>query len=191
MSGDKSDRGTVFDRLFAGGVDPWCFETSPYERDKRGRTVAALKGRRWRRCLDVGCATGVLTGELLQVCDEIVGVDISRTALSIARKRLAGCTSIDLARMNIPHEWPMGQFDLIVISEVLYFLSEEEIVRCAHHSWRSLDPGGACLLVNWTGENDLPLNGDLAVQIYSSVCPWRVKDEAREEGYRLDLLTFA
>ena len=46
MTDDVADRGKTFDALCASDPDPWNFETSPYECDKRVATVAALRGAR-------------------------------------------------------------------------------------------------------------------------------------------------
>ncbi len=64
--------------------------------------------------------------------------------------------------MRVPGEWPEQRFDLIVLSEVLYFLSPADIALCADRVMSSVLPGGKILLVNWLGQSDDPCSGDEA-----------------------------
>ena len=88
-------------------------------------------------------------------------------------------------------EWPDARFDLIILSEILYFLTIPEIRRTARRVTDSLAPGGALLSVHWTGENDGACSGDEAVQIFlaeagPALAP-AIQD--RTQDYRLDRLT--
>ena len=42
--------------------------------------------------------------------------------------------------MQVPDEWPVQSFDLIVLSEVLYFLSPADLDRCVGLVRNSLLP---------------------------------------------------
>ena len=59
-----------------------------------------------------------------------------------------------------------GQFDLILFSEVLYFLNESDLMETCAHTGRSILPGGRVLLVNYTGETDDPGTGDTAATFF-------------------------
>ena len=109
------------DRLHADDADPWGAESRWYEQRKRSLLLAALPRPRFTRALEVGCSTGVLTESLLGRAETLVATDSSPAALDLARERLAG--RADLRLMAAPQEWPEGSFDLVVISEVGYFLS--------------------------------------------------------------------
>ena len=128
---DHSDRAATFDALFTGDPDPWNFETSGYEAAKRRATVACLGDRTFARALEVGCATGALTAELAERCETLIGIDVSQAALDIAKHRLADRPGVNLSRLEVPAAWPEGTFDLIVFSEVLYFLDPVEIDRAS------------------------------------------------------------
>jgi hypothetical protein len=98
--------------------------------------------------------------------------------------------SVTVQRIRIPDEWPAGKFDLILFSEVLYFLSLGDISSAAARSMESIVPDGLILLVNWTGETNYPCGGDEAVEHYLVACGDRAKSivHRRESLYRLDLL---
>ena len=173
-------------RCTSATPDPWDFETSAYEAQKRAATLAAIAGKRFARALELGCSTGRLTVELAEVSDRIVAVDCSATALAMAEDRLEPLR-VTLERMDVPASWPSGTFDLVVISEVLYFLSREEVAQVAGKCADSLTAGGTCLLVNWTGENNLPVSGDEAVAIFEEHASLTLAARSRAEKYRIDL----
>lgn len=183
-----SSRKERFEALFAEDPDPWNFETSSYEREKRVRTIAALDGRRFRKGLEIGCATGVLTKDLANICEQIVGIDVSERALSIARDSLRGRPNIDLRQGEIPRDWPAGTFDLIVLSEVLYFLDEQEIKKSSARAYRSLAPDGVVLSINWIGPTDLPLDGHEVVRLFEKADRWKSHSVMKARKFRIDNL---
>ena len=79
-------------------------------------------------------------------------------------------------------------FDLIVLSEVLYFLTAAEIETTSRLCYRSLPKGGECLLVNWTGHNYLPIDGIEASNLFADASPWSRSLKWDENRYRIDLL---
>lgn len=186
MTDEFSSRRTSFEALFSRDPDPWQFEVSGYERDKRDATIAALGGMRFAAGLEIGCATGVLTERLSARCDALLAIDISDRALGLARERLRAETTISFVRGEVPNDWPDGAFDLIVLSEVLYFLSAAEIAATSQRAMASLKDGGICLLVNWTGDNDLPVGGDEAVRLFAEAAAWQRDLAGRESTYRID-----
>ena len=92
--------------------------------------------------------------------------------------------------MQVPAEWPTGRFDLIVFSEVLYFLAAADIARCADRIRANLLPGAVIALVNWLGETDDPTTGDEAAErfIAATAGILTVARQEHHRGYRLDVL---
>ena len=107
-----------FDELYAADADPWDFETSPYEHAKYDATIAALGGP-YETGLEIGCSIGVLTERLRPHVAELLAVDVSEPALAAARRRVPG---VRFERRELPEEFPPRDFELIVASEVLYYL---------------------------------------------------------------------
>ncbi len=179
-----------FEALYHGGRDPWQFATSAYERDKYAATLAALGNARFTRAWEVGCSIGVFTHALAEHCDALLAVDVADSALAQARERCADLPHVRFQRMRVPNEWPAGRFDLIVFSEVLYYLVPEDIRETALRSWLSLSPRGRIVLVHWTGETDYPCTGDQAADLFRSTCGERltVLRHERHDSYRLDVL---
>ena len=153
--------GAVFDELYAERADPWDFETSAYEAAKYERTIAALAGRRYGRALELGCSIGVLTERLAARTDDLLAVDVADAAVQRARERLAGTPHVTVERREIPEAWPDGPWDLIVCSEVLYYLDPPAFDAALDAIGRTLQPGGSVLAVHWRpATRTYPLTGD-------------------------------
>ncbi len=153
--------GAFFDRFYKGDADPWGFETRWYEQRKRALTLAALPRERFRSALEVGCSTGVLTAELAPRCDRLLGIDVAQAPLDRARARLGGAPGVLFERASAPQDWPDGVFDLIVLSEVGYYLSAPDLDALIALAVGSLAPDGVLLACHWRHPvSEYPLTGD-------------------------------
>jgi trans-aconitate methyltransferase len=181
---------TYFDAVYASDPDPWKFASSVYERNKYASTLAALPKPRYSRALEIGCSIGVLTRELAARCDRIFAVDVAEAPLVEARRRCAGAPNARFEQMFVPEQWPDGAFDLILLSEVVYYLQAADVTRLALRVVQSLAPGGDVVLVHWTGETDYPLSGDEAVGLLIAAIgdAAQVQRADRHADFRLDVL---
>jgi cyclopropane fatty-acyl-phospholipid synthase-like methyltransferase len=182
-----------FDALYTADPDPWNFAASPYERAKYALTLNAMRKPRYRSGLEVGCSIGVLTRSLAPRCDAVVAIDAASTPLVEARHRCADLPTVRFEQMFVPEQWPGGVFDLILLSEVVYYLSREDVGNLAARVTRSLAQDGSVILVHWIGSTDYPLSGDEAVALFiervGSVCVVERADRYAE--FRLDVLSRA
>jgi cyclopropane fatty-acyl-phospholipid synthase-like methyltransferase len=142
-----------FDKLYAADHDPWNYTSSEYEIQKYAFTLNSLSRDHYSSSLEVGCSIGVMTKQLAVRCDKLLSVDYSETALHQARQRCAEETHVEFAKMRVPADWPAGSFDLIVISEVIYYLSRADLDALVVRLRHSLAPGGEIILVHyWSGK---------------------------------------
>jgi SAM-dependent methyltransferase len=137
-----------FEKLHATSADPWSLETSSYERKKYKRTLNVLNYRRYRRALEVGSSIGVFTAMLAPLCDEVLAVDISQTAVAVAKERLEEFPHVQIERRTLPEETPEGPFDLIVVSEVLYYWPRNVVLAALQRFEEILIPDGVLLAVH-------------------------------------------
>jgi cyclopropane fatty-acyl-phospholipid synthase-like methyltransferase len=182
-----------FDALYTADPDPWKFATSPYERAKYTLTLNAMPKPRYRSALEVGCSIGVLTRSLASRCDAVVAIDAAQTALAEARRRCADLPGVCFEQMFVPDQWPDGAFELVLLSEIIYYLSRNDVARLASRVTRSLSRGGSVILVHWTGPTNYPLSGDEAATLFieriQPTCVLKRGDRYRQ--FRLDVLSCA
>jgi 2-polyprenyl-3-methyl-5-hydroxy-6-metoxy-1,4-benzoquinol methylase len=179
-----------FHQLYQANPDPWGFRTSRYEQAKYRNTVAALGQRTFASGLEVGCSIGILSRMLAPRCARFLGLDIVEDPLPAARARCADQSQARFERMRVPAEWPAERFDLIMLSEVLYFLSASDITRCAQRVMDTLLRGGLVVLVNWSGRTSDPSSGDAAPERFIAATEGvlRVIRQQRHDRYRLEVL---
>ena len=191
-----SDRRSVlrgpdyFETLYATSADPWRVASSDYEARKYAASLAALPSPRYAAALDVGCTIGVFTRQLAERCDRVVGVDVSAAAVEAAAARCRDLPHVAVAVMQVPQHWPAGRFDLIVLSEILYYLPDADLAGLAERVAASLAPGGTLLLVHWTGAKAGTSAGDTAVAVFRAALGDVVREvhHERTADYRLDVL---
>jgi hypothetical protein len=92
--------------------------------------------------------------------------------------------------MQVPYEFPQEMFDLIVVSEVGYYLSLEDLQITKALILKSLKPQGDLILVHWTPKaKDYPLTGDEVHEVFLDTEGLKHLEARREEEYRLDVWT--
>jgi trans-aconitate methyltransferase len=148
LSGETLDRGH-FDGLYDQSADPYGFTSRWYETRKYALSLAMLPWPRYRRAFEPGCSIGVLTAQLAGRCDSLLSCDGSAAAVATARERTAQFPQVTVEQRLVPADWPAAEFDLIVLSELLYYLSDEDLARTTGLAVDSLAGGGTLLAVHW------------------------------------------
>ena len=181
-----------FDDVYKASDDPWSFATSDYERGKYETTIAALPRQHYGSAFEIGCSIGVLSEMLAPHCAKLLSVDASELPLKTARERLAGFAQVNVAQLSIPADFPPGPFDLILLSEVGYYLSVADLALARTRMVATLLTGGDLVLVHWTPPvPDYPLTGDQVHEAFLAVAgpgqPLTHLHHQRAETYRLDV----
>jgi SAM-dependent methyltransferase len=189
MRREESLGADYFETLYRTRPDPWGFATSAYEGAKYASTLAALGAERARRALELGCSIGVFTRALASLCDTLIATELSATALDQAKARCADLANVDFRLAASVTGGIDGVFDLMVLSEVVYYWDDADLGAVAKAITRHLSEGGRLLLVHWLGETDYPRSGDGAVEALRARLgeAVRVERQEREPEYRLDL----
>jgi len=149
--------------IYAQSDDPWNFRTSPYERAKFAATRAALLRNAYASALELGCGNGELARHLAPRCASYTGLDAVETALVAARRALPQGSFV---QGYLPCILPEGRHDLIVVSEVLYFLDKPGLVAVAAQiaeRW----PNAEIVAVNWLGQSGNALEGEEALHVFA------------------------
>jgi SAM-dependent methyltransferase len=150
-----------FRGLYAASADPWGLAERWYEARKYALTVALLPRERYGAAFEPGCSVGVLTAQLAPRCDRLLACDAVPDAVAAARVRAAGLPGVRVEQRVIPDDWPPGSFDLIVLSELLYYFDDADLGQVLGLGIGSLRPGGQILAVHWRHPApDHPRTGD-------------------------------
>lgn len=148
-SDTRPDTPAYFQAMFAKSDDPWRFQTRWYERRKRALTLACLPRERFAYGFEPGCANGELSAALATRCDRLLASDGIDKAVSLARLRLKDCANVQVRKAWVPQEWPHDKFDLIVLSEFLFYVSPQTVQDIAQLAQKTLLPGGVILACHW------------------------------------------
>ncbi|WP_250508457.1 class I SAM-dependent methyltransferase [Caballeronia sp. GACF4] len=144
-----NDPKQYFDQLYKDNDDPWKIRNRWYERRKRALTLATLPNDRYARAFEPGCGNGELTALLAARCDEVVATDISADAVELTRQRIAQFDNVTVEHMLLPDAWPEGKFDLVLLSEIGYYLDEPQLWHIVEHVRRTLTPDGTVVACHW------------------------------------------
>lgn len=148
-----------FDRMYEEAPDPWGFAGRWYEERKRAVLLASLPRRRFGRALEIGCSIGVTTEQLAERVDDLLATDISPSAVQRARARVGDRARVE--QLDLHDGVPTGPFDLIVLSEVGYYLQREPLRRALQQLRDALAPDGVLVACHWRHPvADYPLTGD-------------------------------
>jgi SAM-dependent methyltransferase len=131
-----------FDEAFAEGRDPWGYGEVWYERRRHQLTMASLPLERYQRVFEPGCAFGALTVLLAARCHWVLAVDMAEEAVRGTRQATQGLTGVRVRRMRVPESWPLGSFDLVVLSDLAYYVSPEVLGTLLERTAASLEVGG-------------------------------------------------
>lgn len=133
---------------------------------QREKIVKLLNLKPGEKLLDVGCGTGSLlkVAKRLHPDNEMIGIDIDKKVLEIARKKLA---SAEIQLINTGAEslpFPDKSFDVVVSTLIFHHLPTEIKKKALSEIKRVLKPDGCFLLVDFG-----KIDGALKLVYYAEV----------------------
>ncbi|MEE4092974.1 SAM-dependent methyltransferase [Pseudomonas viridiflava] len=179
---------SYFDELFRNDSDPWAFKQRWYERRKRALCLAALPNEHYAAVFEPGCANGELSAELATRCDALLCCDTSQRAVELARERLIDVPHARVVQARLPQQWPEGRFDLIVFSELGYYLDLDDLHRWIDCALEALTPDGQILACHWRPDiEDCPLNAQRVHNVLNERLSMHRVFSHHEQDFLLDL----
>jgi cyclopropane fatty-acyl-phospholipid synthase-like methyltransferase len=175
-----------FDRRYQDEGDPWAYCTSDYEHAKYEATLHACGPGPFADALELGGSIGVFSAMLAPHCARLTTIDFAPSAVQTARQRLAPYPRAEALLGEIPAAIPDGPFDLIVASEVLYYLENEALAETINKLEHVLAPGGRMVAVHWRPAG--PERPFTAADVHSRLTqlPWlRTAEDGSTENYLL------
>lgn len=179
-----------FEDLYSRNKDPWNFTASEYEAKKYTATLQSLPRNNYINALEIGCSIGVLTEKLAARCTRLLSVDVSEQALEQAKKRCKNEPHVSFRKMSVPQAFPDDKFDLILISEVGYFLAKDDWRIAMEKAFLHLTEQGQIALVHWLPPvHDFPQTGDEVHESFAQFTVGKMQNlhNVRNENYRIDI----
>ncbi len=175
-----------FHDLYAASDDPWQLAERSYEQRKFDITIASLPRAHYASAFEPGCSIGVLTQRLAARCDRVLATDPA-APLDQARLRVPD-QHVSFERGSVPQDWPDGTFDLIVLSELLYYLDEDHRSDVLTRCLKALLPSGHLVLVHWRHAFDVAAcTGDEAHDEVAAHLDLQAIVSHLETDFRLDV----
>lgn len=138
-----------FEARYRDDPDPWSYTRSDYERRKYAATLEACGAGPFQRALELGASIGVFSARLAPRCTSLYTIDAAPSAVADARRRLADLPGARPIVGTIPDAIPDGTFDLVVASEILYYLQPEALTETLACLRDRLAPAGRLVAVHW------------------------------------------
>lgn len=168
-----------FEELYRRDTDPWQVASSFYEQRKLELVLAVLSRPRYERSWDPACGTGHLAARLSLRTGHVLATDVAAASIEITRRTCAGLANVIIRQTEVPGDGPPGEgpFDLVVISEFLYYLDERERAGLYDLMPSVCTEGAEVVSVHWRHHpHDAWLSG-AAVQA-------ELNDALRDRGWR-------
>jgi peptidoglycan/xylan/chitin deacetylase (PgdA/CDA1 family)/cyclopropane fatty-acyl-phospholipid synthase-like methyltransferase len=186
----------IWDDVFAS-VDPWGYSSSEYEQKKYELTLSLLPDEGTKKALELACAEGAFTTKLASRVTSLIAADISRKALDRARAKCLGHDNIEFSKIDLAKDELPGGQDLIICSEVLYYLDgRRELKRVARKIRDALAPGGRLITANHmllkddmsaTGFDwDQQYGGKVIHEVFAATPGFELERSLVTELYRID-----
>ncbi len=138
-----------FEALYRADSDPWRYRSSEYERRKYEATLAACGPGPFDSALELGGSIGVFSAMLAPRCRSLVTIDAAPTAVREARARLRDEPGAEVVLGDIPAAIPVRSYDLVVASEILYYLPPDVLEATFVTLSTRMPPGARIVAVHW------------------------------------------
>lgn len=169
--------------------DPWRYEQRWYEQRKRDITLAVLPQPLFSTGIEIGCSNGVLSFELAKRCEYLMCMDANPTAIQLANQRLAH-DHVTVVQGIVPRDLPEQQFDLIVASEVLYYLEEQILQQLIDWMNTHLSHNGCIVACHWRYDIEgFGLNGERVHQLLKQHLNYFHSVQLQDADFLLDVWT--
>lgn len=179
-----------FEDLYRYNSDPWGYDSHWYEARKRQICLALLTRPRYPKVLEVGCSNGHLSIYLAQRAEQLWCIDVSESAVQLASERLQEFEHVVVENRKIPEDYSIQKFDLILISEMAYYLSANELHQFIEKLKHSLNDDGEILCCHWRHEiQDFELNAEQVHQAFQQHFPFHHYLSLNDPDFMIDVWT--
>ncbi|MDT5145055.1 MAG: hypothetical protein QOI79_4422 [Mycobacterium sp.] len=177
--------------MYSQSGDPWELGTRWYEQRKYAITLAMLPKDRYAHAFEPGCSVGVLTALLTQRCGRVTATDVAAAALANAERRLRDsgrCDQVTLLRQSVDEPWPPDPFDLLVLSEIGYYLPPDALRGILDRQCPRLAVGASVIAAHWRHPvDDYLMSGDQVNEVVAATTGLHLIGSYRDADVAIDV----
>jgi SAM-dependent methyltransferase len=137
-----------FEQIFQADADPWRTFSDRDEAFKRAAIVRGLGAMPIGRVLELGAGNGSNSVAIAGRALRLDATEGTAAGAHLVAGWLAGHRRARALRLILPARFPRPVYDVVVIAELLYYLSRHDMNRVAGAVGRTLRPGGRLVLAH-------------------------------------------
>lgn len=138
-----------FERTFTADPDPWATFSDRDEAVKRRAILHAMGPGPWGRVLELAAGNGSNSAPIAKRALRLDATEATAAGTRLVEAALAGRHRRARAvRLAVPAPFPRPTYDIVVIAELLYYLTPDAMRRTARDIGRGLRPGGVLVLAH-------------------------------------------
>ena len=137
-----------FDAKFTGDADPWRTFTNRDEARKRRAIVKGLGTGPIGRILELAAGNGSNSVALARMALRLDATEGAESGTELIRRAVGRDQRVRVSQLVLPGRFPAKEYDAIVVAEVLYYLSSQDMARVARDVATALSSGGRLVLAH-------------------------------------------
>jgi SAM-dependent methyltransferase len=184
-----------FDSMYARSADPWDLSARWYEQRKYAITLALLPRQHYQHAFEPGCSIGILTALLSERCTRVTATDVTSAALDGAQRRMTDLGrrgQVTLLQHSVDEPWPAGPFDLLMLSEVGYYLAPRALRSVLERECPRLASGATVVTAHWRHRvDDYLMTGDEVNEVVAGTAGLHPIGSYRDADVAIDVFDTA
>jgi SAM-dependent methyltransferase len=137
-----------FARKFADDADPWSTFTSRDEALKRRAILHAIGPGPWGRVLELAAGNGSNSAAIALRALRLDATEATASGTALVAEAIRGRKRARALQLVVPDRLPRSRFDIVVVAEVLYYLSARDMALTARDVAAALRLGGVLVLAH-------------------------------------------
>ncbi|MGR6329632.1 methyltransferase [Sphingomonas sp. XXL09] len=137
-----------FAAKFAQNDDPWSTFTDRNEELKRRAILHAMGAGPWGRVLELAAGNGSNSAAIAPRALRFDATEATSTGVALVAKAVAGRTRARAIKLAVPARLPRPRYDVVVVAEVLYYLTAHDMAQTARDAAAALRRGGMLVLAH-------------------------------------------
>ena len=137
-----------FAAKFVETDDPWSTLTDRDEALKRRAILHAMGPGPWGRVLELAAGNGSNSAAIAPRALRLDATEATASGVALVAKAVAGRSRAQAIQLVVPARLPRPRYDIVVVAEVLYYLTARDMAQTARDAAAALRPGGLLVLAH-------------------------------------------